>query len=95
MAQTFSVLSSICGTVVIEIRAAGVTSLLTVRFLVKIPGNLGMLLKNRVNQLLGNLVIFKNLSSFWKLMVWIRKILSAKAASKWVSFCLKYLVKFY
>ena len=39
------------------------------------------------------LVIFEKLPAFWKLMVWIRKILRAKEASKWVFFYLKHLVK--
>ncbi len=40
-----------------------------------------MLLRNLHNQILGKLFIFKNLPTFWKLMVWIEKIQCAKAAS--------------
>jgi hypothetical protein len=54
-----------------------------------------MLLTKRDNQILGKLVIFEKLPTFWKLMEWIEKILRAKAASKWLSFCPKHLVKFY
>ena len=82
-------------TAVFEIRATGLISLVMVRFPVKIPSNSVMLLTNRDNQLLSDLVILEKLPAFWKLMVWIRKILREKAASKWVFFCLKYLVKFY
>ena len=54
-----------------------------------------MLLANRDNQLLGKLIILENLPAFWKLLEWIEKILRAKAALKWVSFCPKHSVKFY
>jgi hypothetical protein len=95
MAQICNVLSSGHETAVFGIRAARVISLLAIRFPVKIPGNSEMLLTNRDNQLLGNLTIFEKLLAFWNFMVWIKKILRAKAASKWVFFCLKHLVKFY
>ena len=92
--KSCNVLSSGLRTTVF-IRVARVISLLAVHFPVKISGNSGMLLTNRDNQLLGNLVIFEKLLAFWNFMVWIRKILRAKAASKWVFFYLKHFVKFY
>ena len=51
--KSCNVLSSVHETVVFGIRVAGVISLLVVRFPMKIPCNLGMLLTNQDNQLLG------------------------------------------
>jgi hypothetical protein len=89
------ILSSGCETAGFGIRAAGEVSLLAVRFPVLILGNSGMLLTSRKNLLLGKLIIFEKLPAFWKLMEWIEKTLRTKAASKWVSLCPKYLVKFH
>jgi hypothetical protein len=81
--------------VVFEIRLAKVISLLPVHFPMKISGNSEILLMNRDNQVVGNFALFENLLAFWTTVVRIRNILCSKAASKWVFFCRKYLVKFY
>jgi hypothetical protein len=72
-----------------------VISLLAVNFPVLILGDSGMLLTSRDNQLLGKLIIFEKLPTFWKLMEWIEKTLRTNVALKLVSFCPKHLVKFY
>ena len=77
------------------IRFIGVISLLAVRFSVLILGNSRMLLMSQDNQFLDKLIVFKKRPALWKLMEWIEKTLRTKAALKWVSFCPKYLVKFY
>ena len=58
-------------------------------------GQLGDALDDSSQQLLGKLIIFEKLPTLWKLMDWIEKTLRTKVASKWVSFCPKYLVKFH
>ena len=88
-------LSSVHEIAVFGIRAARVISLLAVRFLVKVSCNSKMLLTNRDNQVVENLVYFEKLLAFWTTAVRIGKILRAKAASKLVFFCQKYLIKFY
>ena len=87
------ILSSGRETVGFDIKADRVISLLAVYFPMLILGNSRMLLTSRDNQLLGKLIIFEKLLAFWTLMEWIEKTLHIKAASKWVSFCPKYLVK--
>ena len=74
---------------------AKVISLLAIRFPVLILRNLGMLLTSWKNLILGKIIIFEKLPTFWKRMELIEKTLHTNVALKWVSFGPKCLVQFY
>ena len=64
-------------------------------FLTQIPVSSDKLLTNQKNLVIVEVSLFKKAQAFQKLMVRVGKTLCTKAASKWVSLCPKYLVKFH